>query len=71
METRANYLLVGGFVLATMAGLIAFGPILMKVFFVDLAQLEELPRVLATFALGIMLLAVSFAYQRFAARIFG
>ena len=52
-------------------GLAAFVPILLKVFFLDLAQLEQLPRVLATFVLGIMLLAVSFVYQRFAARIVG
>ncbi len=39
-------------------GLAAFVPILLKVFFLDLAQLEQLPRVLATFVLGIMLLAV-------------
>ena len=52
-------------------GLIAFLPILAKVFLIDLAQLEDLSRVLATFVLGAILLAVSFLYQRFASRLAG
>jgi uncharacterized membrane protein len=50
-------------------GLAAFGPILLKVFFVDLSTLRWLPRVLALAVLGLMLLGVSMLYQRFAARL--
>ncbi len=49
-------------------GLVSFGPILLKVFLVDLAQLELLPRVLAFSVLGVMLLGTSVLYQRFAVR---
>ena len=49
-------------------GLLAFVPILLKVFFIDLSQLDQLARVLATFTLGSSLLGVSFLYQRIAAR---
>jgi uncharacterized membrane protein len=44
-------------------GLIAYLPILAKVFFIDMASLDLLPRVLALAVLGLMLLAVSFLYQ--------
>jgi len=50
-------------------GLCGFAAILIKVFLVDLRQLDLLPRVLAFAALGLMLLAVSFLYQRFMRRI--
>ena len=50
-------------------GLLAFVPILIKVFLVDLSQLDQLARVLATFALGAALLGVSFLYQRISARL--
>jgi hypothetical protein len=50
-------------------GLLAFVPILLKVFLVDLSQLEQLARVLATFALGAALLGVSFLYQKIAAHL--
>ncbi len=50
-------------------GLLAFVPILLKVFLVDLSQLDQLARVLATFALGAALLGVSFLYQRISARL--
>jgi len=50
-------------------GLFAFVPILLKVFFIDLSQLDQLARVLATFALGAALLGVSFLYQRVSARL--
>jgi uncharacterized membrane protein len=50
-------------------GLLAFVPILLKVFLVDLSQLDQLARILATFALGISLLGVSFLYQKIAARV--
>lgn len=49
-------------------GLVGLALTLAKVFFVDLAQLRLLPRVLALAVLGIMLLAVSFLYQKFRAR---
>lgn len=49
-------------------GLLAFVPILLKVFVIDLSQLDQLARVLATFTLGSSLLGVSFLYQRIAAR---
>ena len=50
-------------------GLLAFVPILLKVFLIDLSQLDQLTRVLATFALGIALLGISFLYQRIAVRV--
>jgi len=50
-------------------GLLAFAPILLKVFLVDLSQLDQLTRVLAMFALGIALLGISFLYQRIAVRV--
>jgi hypothetical protein len=50
-------------------GLAAFGPIVLKVFFYDLAELKWLPRVLALAVLGLMLLGVSLLYQKFAARL--
>jgi len=50
-------------------GLAGFGVTLVKVFFIDLAELELLARVLALAVLGLMLLAVSFIYQRFAAKL--
>ena len=68
----AATVVVMGFVLRSrfyrILGLVAFAPILAKVFLVDLAQLDEFARVLATFALGFSLLAVSFLYQKFAAK---
>jgi hypothetical protein len=51
--------------LLRIVGLVAFLPILLKVFLVDLASLELFPRVLALAVLGVALLAVSFLYQRF------
>ena len=49
-------------------GLVAFGPILLKVFFIDMESLRLLPRVLALAVLGLMLLGVSMLYQKFFAR---
>ena len=49
-------------------GLAAFVPILAKVFLVDLASLELLPRVLAFAVLGVVLLGVSVLYQKWAPR---
>jgi uncharacterized membrane protein len=45
-------------------GLFGLAATLAKVFFVDLASLQLLPRVLALAVLGIMLLAVSLVYQK-------
>ncbi|NIP68390.1 MAG: DUF2339 domain-containing protein, partial [Planctomycetales bacterium] len=71
----AAAIVVMGFLLRSrfyrLLGLLAFAPILGKVFLLDLAQLDQLARVLATFALGLSLLAVSFLYQKFAARLGG
>lgn len=69
----AALLVAAGFVwrypLYRWLGLVAFGPILLKVFLVDLAELELLPRVLAFAVLGMMLLGTSLLYQRYAARL--
>jgi uncharacterized membrane protein len=46
-------------------GLAGLALTLLKVFFVDLASLELMPRILALAVLGIMLLGVSFLYQKF------
>jgi uncharacterized membrane protein len=45
-------------------GLFGLAATLAKVFFVDLASLQLLPRVLALAVLGVMLLAVSLVYQK-------
>lgn len=50
-------------------GLAGFLVVVAKVFLVDLANVELLPRVLAFAALGTALLATSLLYQRFAARL--
>ncbi|MEC7501971.1 MAG: DUF2339 domain-containing protein, partial [Planctomycetota bacterium] len=50
-------------------GLLAFIPILIKVFLIDLSQLDQLARILAAFALGLALLGISFLYQRIASRV--
>jgi len=50
-------------------GLAGFAPILAKVFLIDLQNLELLPRVLAFAVLGVMLLGVSYLYQRYTARL--
>lgn len=50
-------------------GLAAFAPIVIKVFFVDLAELDMFPRVLAFGVLGMTLLGVSLLYQRFMGRV--
>jgi len=46
------------------AGLALFGLTVAKAFFVDMANLEGLYRVLAMLALGVLLLAVAWGYQR-------
>jgi uncharacterized membrane protein len=49
---------------ARMAGLSLLGLAVVKVFLFDLAQLESIYRVLSFLALGLLLLAGAFAYQR-------
>ena len=49
-------------------GLIGFGVIVLKVFFIDLESLRWLPRMSALAVLGVLLIAVSMLYQRFAGR---
>jgi uncharacterized membrane protein len=46
------------------AGLGLLGAAIVKVFFHDLAELDEIYRVLSFIALGLLLLAAAFAYQR-------
>lgn len=46
-------------------GLVGFALALLKVFFIDLASLQLFPRILALAVLGMMLLGVSFLYQKF------
>jgi uncharacterized membrane protein len=50
-------------------GLLAFAPIVLKVFFLDLENLRWMPRVLALAVLGMMLLGVSMLYQKFSSRV--
>ncbi len=52
-------------------GLCGFAFVVGKVFLVDLSELELFPRVLAFAVLGLMLLGVSFLYQKFTRRIEG
>ncbi len=46
------------------AGLILFGITLLKVVFVDISELQQLYRIIAFLALGLLLLWVAWAYQR-------
>ena len=50
-------------------GIISFVPILGKVFIIDLGELRVIYRVLALAVVGVMLLGVSFLYQKFAQRL--
>ena len=71
----AALLITAGFVLRyqlfRIIGLLAFLPILVKVFFNDLGFLELMPRILALAVLGMTLLGVSFLYQKFTSRLDG
>ncbi len=49
-------------------GLLAFVPIVLKVFLIDMSQLDQLARILAAFALGLSLMGISFLYQQIASR---
>jgi len=46
------------------AGLILFGITLLKVVFIDISELQQLYRIIAFLALGLLLLWVAWAYQR-------
>jgi len=46
------------------AGLVLFGITLVKVVFFDIAELQQFYRILALLALGLVLMAVAWAYQR-------
>jgi uncharacterized membrane protein len=53
------------------AAFVLFGMSILKIFIYDLSFLEMLYRIFSFIALGIVLLAVSYAYQRFRHVIFG
>ena len=46
------------------AGLVLFGITLVKVVFLDISELRQFYRILALLALGLVLLAVAWVYQR-------
>ena len=46
------------------AGLVLFGITLVKVIFLDISELDQFYRILALLALGLVLMAVAWAYQR-------
>ncbi len=50
------------------AGLVLFGVTLLKVVFMDISQLRQFYRIIALLALGLVLLAVAWAYQRLVRR---
>lgn len=50
-------------------GIVLFGLTVVKVLLVDLDRLDRLYRILSVFALGVLLLAAAYLYQRFAALI--
>ncbi|HSW44099.1 MAG TPA: DUF2339 domain-containing protein, partial [Phycisphaerae bacterium] len=64
---------IGGFVLrykpVRLLALISLGPILAKVFLVDLRDLEVIYRVLSFAVLGVVFIGISYLYQRYARRI--
>jgi uncharacterized membrane protein len=49
-------------------GLLLFGLTLLKVVTIDMAELEQIYRIVAFLALGLLLLGVAWAYQRIARR---
>ncbi len=72
LSLHAAVLVAAGFALRykvyRLLGLLAFLPIVFKVFFIDMASLQWMPRVLALAVLGMMLLGTSTLYQQFASR---
>ena len=53
------------------AAFVLFGITILKIFLYDLSFLDSLYRIFSFIALGLVLLAVSFAYQRYRDVIFG
>jgi uncharacterized membrane protein len=72
MLVYAVCLVVAGFafkrVFTRWEGLVLFGALILKVFFVDLSSVDTIVRIVSFLALGGVLLAVAFAYQRMQAR---
>lgn len=52
-------------------GMLLFGFTIAKVFFIDLSELRTIYRIVSFVCLGLILLGVSYAYNRFTGRIFG
>lgn len=56
---------------ARVLGILLLGATILKVFFVDLSELQTFYRIISFIVLGLLLLAVSYAYNRFKHYIFG
>ncbi|MCX5905530.1 MAG: DUF2339 domain-containing protein, partial [Proteobacteria bacterium] len=56
---------------ARILGILLLGATVLKVFFVDLSELETFYRIISFIVLGLLLLAVSYGYNRFKNIIFG
>jgi len=56
---------------ARILGMLLLGITILKVFFVDLSSLQTLYRMVSFIVLGLLLLAVSYSYNRFRNMIFG
>ncbi len=56
---------------ARILGMLLLGVTVLKVFFVDLSSLQTLYRMVSFIVLGLLLLAVSYSYNRFRTAIFG
>ncbi|NTU96834.1 MAG: DUF2339 domain-containing protein [Chlorobiaceae bacterium] len=56
---------------ARLLGILLLGVTVLKVFFLDLSSLETIYRIVSFIVLGLLLLAVSYAYNRFKHIIFG
>jgi len=56
---------------ARILGILLLGITILKVFFIDLASLQTLYRIISFIVLGLLLLAVSYSYNRFRNLIFG
>jgi uncharacterized membrane protein len=52
-------------------GMLFLGVTVLKVFFIDLSSLETFYRIISFIVLGLLLLAVSYGYNRFKHLIFG
>ena len=56
---------------ARVLGILILGVTVLKVFFVDLSALQTFYRIISFIVLGLLLLAVSYGYNRFKHLIFG